>query len=72
MSWSRLAGGEWGGCVTLARPPAPCPPKLHPREGGADKGSWAARPAPDRHGHLSPRPIRRVSGAVVTQDLRSR
>lgn len=49
--------------------PAPCPPKLHPREGGADKGSGAARLSLDRQGHLSPRPARRSSGAVVTQDL---
>ncbi|XP_052499478.1 basic salivary proline-rich protein 2-like [Budorcas taxicolor] len=33
-----------------ARPPAPWPPKLHP-EGGADKGSGAARLAPDRLRH---------------------
>lgn len=62
------ASRQGGRCVTSARPPAPCPPKLHPREGGADKGSGAACLSPDPHGHLSPRPAHRLSGAVGTQD----
>lgn len=61
-----------GICVTIARPPAPCPPKLHPREGGTDKGSGAVCLSPDQQGHLSLQPTRRSSGAEVTQDLRLR
>lgn len=63
------ASRQGGRCVTIARPPAPCPPKLHPREGVSDKGSGAARLAPEPHSHISLRPARRSSGAGVTRDL---
>ncbi|XP_012892513.1 PREDICTED: basic salivary proline-rich protein 2-like, partial [Dipodomys ordii] len=65
----RCAPGPWpasrgGGQLRhrLPGPPPPTRPNSTPREGGADKGSGAARPAPDRPGHraLSPPSVARA------------